>query len=104
MTGSAMSAVGEEKFGSSSVQRRSVPAGTRMSCALVLACTPRNNTEKTKYAQIRRMSYLPVRRPGRTLSNRMHRGTKSEKENEDCTSGTHPQCCARKFYTGRKAH
>src|SRR5260370_38080047 len=46
-----------------------------MSCALVLVCTPRNNAEKVKYAQIRGMCYLPVRRPGRTLSNRMHSGT-----------------------------
>src|SRR5260370_40075206 len=85
-----MSAVFEEKFGSSSVQRRSVPAGTRMSWALELVCTPRNNAEKVKYAQIRRMCYLPVRRPGRTLSNRTSRGTKSEIENESCTAGTHP--------------
>src|SRR5260370_25567925 len=61
-----------------------------MSCALVLVCTPRNNAEKVKYAQIRRMCYLPVRRPGRTLSNRRRRGTKSEMENEVCTAGTHP--------------
>src|SRR5712692_4367911 len=65
-----MSAVAEEKFGSSSVHRNSVPAGTRMSCAFVLACTPRNNTENAKYAEIRRMCYLPVRRPGRTCSKR----------------------------------
>jgi hypothetical protein len=31
ITGSPISAVAEEKFGSSSVQRRRVPAGTRMS-------------------------------------------------------------------------
>src|SRR6266852_1060341 len=101
ISGSPMSAVFEEKVGSSIVQRRSVPAGTRMSCALVLACMANNNTEKAKYAQIRRMCYLPVRRPGRTLSNRMHRGTKSEKENEDCTAGTHPKCFPRNFYAGR---
>src|SRR4029077_19445136 len=65
-----MSAVAEEKFGSSSVQRSNVPAGTRISWALVLACTPRNNTEIPKYAEIRRMCYLPVRRPGRTCSKR----------------------------------
>src|SRR5712664_3159819 len=85
-----MSAVFEEKSGSSKVQRSSVPAGTRMSCAFVLACTPRNNTEIAKYAEIRRMCYLPVRRPGRTCSRRKRGDARSEDEREECTAGTHP--------------
>src|ERR1700688_5127520 len=95
-----MSAVAEEKFGSSSVQRKSVPAATRMSCALVLACTPRNKAEKIKYAQIRRICYLPVRRPGRTLPSLIRRGTKTEMENEDCIAGTHPNVFPEIFSRG----
>jgi len=56
ITGSPMSAVAEEKFGSSSVQRKSVPAATKE--CLAPWCSPahlKNNTETATYKRNRRM-------------------------------------------------
>src|SRR5690242_2834524 len=97
MTGSPMSAVFEEKFGSSIVQRSSVPAGTRMSCAFVLAGTPKTNKPTAKYPIVRRMYYLPVCRSGRTGSIRRHGDETPEHEREECTARTHPMFAPRIF-------
>src|SRR5438270_3967797 len=86
-----MSAVAEEKLGSSSVHRKSVPAGTRMSCALVLACTPRNNTNTANKCKIRRMCATSrFTGSGRTSSKRSHGDVELDKEREEYTAGTHP--------------
>jgi hypothetical protein len=47
-----------------------------MSCAFVLAGTHTNNSEIAKYAEIRRMCYLPVRRPGQDVLRTQPRGRK----------------------------
>src|SRR3981189_2877997 len=103
-----MSAVAEEKFGSSSVQRESVPAGTRMSCALVLACTPKNNTETAKYKRNRRMC-ATSRFEGqaeRARNARTHGDAELEDEREEYTAGTHPffapLFAPRKFFEERR--
>jgi hypothetical protein len=54
-----MSAVAEERFGSSSVQRSSVPAGTTTFCAFVLACPNKNTATKIKHPKIRHMVFPP---------------------------------------------
>src|SRR5947207_10102184 len=60
-----MSAVAEEKFGSSSVQRNSVPAGTTMLlCALLLAAANRNANETIRQRKNRRMCCLPCLQAG----------------------------------------
>lgn len=97
-----MSAVAEEKFGSSSVQRKSVPAGTRMSCAFVLACTDKNNRETAKYERIRRMC-ATSRFAGQAERARNARtGTQKEDEREEYTAGTHPFFAPRKFFEERR--
>ncbi len=73
-----------------------------MSCAFVLACTPRNNAETAKYEKIRRMCYLPVRRPGRTSSQRRHGDEELEDEREEYTAGTHPLFAPRNFFEVRR--
>jgi len=96
-----MSAVFEEKFGSSIVQRSSVPAGTRMSCAFALAGTLRNNAQIAKYPILRRMCDLPVRRPGRTCSRRRYGDKKTGDEREECNARAHPMFAPRIFFEER---
>src|SRR5712691_918539 len=60
ITGSPTSAVAEEKFGSLSVQRSSVPAGATVCCAQTFPSSPRNTNGQIKKRSLRFISRLHV--------------------------------------------